>query len=189
VNGLFEAAVEVQEFCTRRNWKFCFIGGLGVVRWGRPRQTNDVDLMLLTGFGNEHAFIDMLLEEYASRIGSPREFALENRILLLAASNGVPIDLSLAGLPFEEAMIHRATDWQCDEGIFLRTASAEDMIVLKSFASRPQDWFDVEQIVVRQGNTLNWKLILSDLQPLSELKEAPEILERLNMIRDRAARE
>lgn len=189
MNGLFEAAVEVQEFCIGRNWKFCFIGGLAVIRWGRPRQTNDVDLTLLTGSGNEHAFIDMLLEAFASRISSPREFALENRILLLTASNGIPIDLSLAGLPFEEAMIGRATDWQCADGVYLRTASAEDMIVLKSFASRPQDWFDVEQIVIRQGIALDWSLILTDLQPLSELKESPEILDRLEAIRDRSAAE
>ena len=185
MNELYLAAAEIQDFCNRQKWKFCFIGGLAVVRWGRPRQTNDVDLALLTGFERESEFVDSLLGSFASRVSEPQQFAIENRILLLTASSGIPIDLSLAGLPFEEAMIGRATDWNCLDELHLRTASADDMIVLKAFASRPQDWFDVEQIIARQGDSLDWELILRDLQPLCELKDAPDIVKRLIELRDR----
>jgi hypothetical protein len=36
MNGIFEAALEVQEYCNRRQWRCCIIGGLAVVRWGEP---------------------------------------------------------------------------------------------------------------------------------------------------------
>src|SRR4051812_17461718 len=37
VNSLFAAALELQSFCTGRQFRFCFIGGLAVQRWGDPR--------------------------------------------------------------------------------------------------------------------------------------------------------
>ena len=46
------AAIEIQQFCQAREWQFCIIGGLAVLRWGEPRATQDVDITLLTGFGN-----------------------------------------------------------------------------------------------------------------------------------------
>ena len=39
------------------------------------------------------------------------------------------------------------------------TCSAEDLAVLKSFADRPRDWADVETIVVRQQERLDWRII------------------------------
>jgi hypothetical protein len=42
----------------------------------------------------------------------------------------------------------------------------------------------LEQIIIRQGALLNWATILADLQPLCELKESPEIVDRLIALRD-----
>ena len=53
MNGLYEAALEVQSFMQRRGWRFCIIGGLALQRWGDPRVTRDVDVTVLTGFGDE----------------------------------------------------------------------------------------------------------------------------------------
>lgn len=49
MNSLLAAALELQEFCLANQWRFCFIGGLAVQRWGVPRNTGDVDATLLTG--------------------------------------------------------------------------------------------------------------------------------------------
>ena len=48
---LFQVALELQAFLLSRTWRFCFIGGLALQRWGEPRVTQDVDCTLLTGFG------------------------------------------------------------------------------------------------------------------------------------------
>ena len=66
---LFQVAEDVQTLCIRQGWRFCFIGGLAIQRWGEPRVTKDVDLTLLTGFGGEQPYIDALLQRYAARIG------------------------------------------------------------------------------------------------------------------------
>ena len=69
---IFEAAFELQDFCDTRGWDSCFIGGIAVQRWGQARVTRDVEITLLTGFGNEDHFIGPLLAHYASRIANRR---------------------------------------------------------------------------------------------------------------------
>jgi hypothetical protein len=103
--------------------------------------------------------------------------------MLLAGADGTGIDLALGGLPFEANVIDRSSPFEFYPGMVLRTCSAEDLIVMKAFAGRELDWGDVRGIIARHGAGLNWRLILSELQPLSELKEAPEILDHLERLR------
>src|SRR5437016_157791 len=95
------AAEEIQSFCQKQGWRFCFIGGLAVQRWGEPRLTQDADLTLLTGFGGEEKFVDPLLETFGPRRADAREFALISRVLLLQTADRVAIDIALGGFPFE----------------------------------------------------------------------------------------
>src|SRR5215475_817032 len=109
MNGLFAVARELQEFCDRRSWRSCFIGGIAVQRWGEPRVTRDIDLNLLSGFGSEDVFIGALLAAYSPRISDAAVFARRNRVLLLQTPEGIGIDVSLAALPFEESVVARAS--------------------------------------------------------------------------------
>jgi hypothetical protein len=186
VNAVFAAAAELQEFCRGRSWRFCIIGALAVQRWGEPRLTLDVDVTLLTGFGSEETFVDALLARFEGRLPEAREFALRNRVLLLSATNRVPLDVSLGAMPFEERTIDRSSDYEIGNGAILRTCSAEDLIVHKVFAGRDKDWLDVRGIVMRQGRRLKDELILEELRPLLDLKGTPEDAGRLeSLLRDR----
>jgi hypothetical protein len=180
---VYRAAADLQRRFETRGWHFCLIGGLALQRWGEPRETIDVDVTLLTGFGDEDAFVREILGWYEPRVQDARDFALKYRVLLVEAPSGVGIDIALGGMPFEEAAVGRATPYEFAAGISLRTASAEDLIVMKAFAARPKDWIDVEGIFIRQGERLDWNLIVSELGPLVELKGEPEILERLAQLR------
>jgi hypothetical protein len=180
---LFETARELQEFCDRRGWRCCFIGGIAVQRWSEPRVTRDVDLALLTGFGNEAGYVDPLLGAYCGRIDGAREFALRHRVLLLRTPAGAGIDISLAALPFEELMVSRATTFSFGPGLELRTCSAEDLIVLKLFASRPLDVHDAQGVAIRHRDQLDWGYIEHQLRPLAAAKEDPSILATLARIR------
>lgn len=179
INPLFQAGLEFQNAFEKRKWSFCFIGGLAVIRWGEIRITQDIDLCLLCGFGNEEQYIKTLISLYKSRVPDALIFSLENRVLLLYASNGVSVDISLSGLPFEEEMIKRATQFTFYPNCSLITCSAEDLIVLKAFADRTRDWMDVESVIIRQGKKLNTDYIIDQLFPLCEVKETPEIINKL----------
>ena len=179
MNALFAAAADILAFCADRSWPCCVIGGVAVQRWGEPRQTRDVDLALLTGIGGEAAFIDPILSRYAARLPEARTFALEHRVLLVETATGIPLDISLAGLPYEARVIERATPFEVEGRVRLMTCSAEDLVALKVFAGRAQDWLDVEGIIVRQGRSLDRAQVLAELGPLLELKDDDEAGSRL----------
>ena len=155
MNALFQAAKEVSGFMEAQGWPCCIIGGVAVMRWGEPRTTLDVDITLLTGFGEEERYVNMLLKRFKARGPDPVGLALQHRIVLLNATNGVGLDIALAGFPFEEEILQRASFFEFDEGCRLNTCSAEDLIVAKAFADRPKDWLDIEGILIRQGKTLD----------------------------------
>lgn len=93
VNRLLAAAGEIQAFCTSAGWKFCFIGGVAVQHWGEPRLTRDADLTVFTGVGDESRYVDALLASFSARIEGMRNFAIQYRVVLLRASNGIPLDV------------------------------------------------------------------------------------------------
>lgn len=185
MNPLFAAAVRVQEFCASQGWKTCYIGGLCVQRWGEPRQTKDGDLTLMTHFQNEEEYVEALLQKFHPRIENAGAFALQRRVLLIQDDAGLPFDIALAGLPFEERTIERASRWKLKSGKVLITCSAEDLIVHKAFAGRLIDWADIERILQKQGGKLDFRLIFEELRPLLELKEAPENETRLRAMMQR----
>ncbi|HWA81827.1 MAG TPA: nucleotidyl transferase AbiEii/AbiGii toxin family protein [Fimbriimonadaceae bacterium] len=183
MDDVLAAAAEVQTLFQTYAWRFAIIGGVANAAWGQIRATQDVDFTLLTLFQDEAEFIDRILETYETRIADAKSFALEARVLLLAAPNGIGIDVGLGGFPYEEQMIERAMDFDFGRGRVLRIASPEDLILLKAFAGRMQDWADVEGIVRRQGVGLDWPYIDRQALEFAEIKEDPSLLEKLEAIR------
>jgi hypothetical protein len=179
---LLREAIALETSLRRLGWRFCFIGGVAVQRWGIPRLTHDIDLTLLTGFGDEEQFIDALLKELLPRRPEAREFALRHRVLLAQTREGVDVDIALGALPFEERSVARATPWVIGGGMILTTCSAEDLVVHKAFAGRELDWGDVERVLTRQHGKLDWKLVRAELKPLLELKGAVEAMDKLEQM-------
>lgn len=186
MNPILEAAAEIDTVCRELSLRFCFIGGLAVLRWGEPRLTRDVDLTVVTEFGAEESVVDALLGRLTPRLDGAREFALRNRTMLMRAANGTPVDIALGALPFEERTAERASPWEIRPGMQLLTCSVEDLLVHKVFAGREKDWIDVEGVASRQGSRLNRRLVDDELRPLLELKDAAHDMDRLREILDRS---
>jgi hypothetical protein len=178
MTDLYMTALEVQRLCERQGWTFCIIGGIAVQRWGEARFTKDVDLTLFTGFGGEELYLDIWLRHFQLRPNCSPEFALVNRVLLLASPGGIPVDVAFGATDFERRSIKRSSLWPMPEGEALRTCSAEDLLVHKCFANREHDWVDVDGILARQQGHLNLRLVRKELKPLVDLKEEPRIIER-----------
>jgi Nucleotidyl transferase AbiEii toxin, Type IV TA system len=181
---LLETAQNLQEFLVGQHWRFWIIGGIALLRWGEPRYTRDVDVTLYCGFGKEADFGAPLLSAgYRGRISDAAAFAVRNRVLLLESIQGIPIDVALGALPFEETMIDRSSIFEFAPDCRLRTCSAEDLIVLKLFAFRTRDVLDVETIVIRQRGVVDWSYIEPQLAPLADVKEQPQIMDTLAALR------
>jgi hypothetical protein len=98
VNAVIRAAAELRDVCDANRWRYCFIGGLAVLRWGEPRETVDVDLTVLTGFVDEAAYISTLIARFEPRRDDAAEFARANRVLLLRAESGVGLDIAFVSV-------------------------------------------------------------------------------------------
>ena len=186
MRSLLLAGASVQARLDAHGWPSCFIGGIANFRWGTPRLTNDLDLTVLTGFGGEAAVIEVLLREFEARLPDARAFAERYRVVLLRTPDGIGIDIALGAMPFEEGTIARATPAELAPGAVLRTCSASDLVVHKAFAARPQDWVDIEGVLVKQQGVLDWPQLWRDLTDLAVLKEAPELVEELERVARRA---
>lgn len=182
--SILKAAQEFQRFCDRQGWRSCLIGGLAVSRWGEPRATRDVDVCLWTGFGDEDAYIERLLTRFTPRHAEAEELARIARVFLLTSKHGIGLDVGLAALPFEEECLDRATPFRFAPRVTIRTASAEDLVVMKSLAARPIDWQDIEGILVKQFDHFDWTYVERHLRQLEECFPEADALNRIKALKD-----
>lgn len=83
------------------------------------------------------------------------------------------------GLPgYEEEVMQRAVEFELEPGKAIRVCSAEDLIIHKAIAGRPQDVRDIEGIVYRQRDKLDAAIIRRWLSAFAELLDNSEIIER-----------
>ena len=174
----FEAAAEFHDFLTSHNISYAVIGAIAVQVWGEPRATQDLDLTIAVPVERTEAAIETLQSHFQSRIPDAADLARSKRILLLKASNGVPVDISL-GLPgYEDEVMTRASVIALAPGTEVRVCSPEDLVIHKCVAGRPNDLRDVEGIVARQRARLDASYIRRWLRFFSDVLAMPDPLDR-----------
>jgi predicted nucleotidyltransferase len=172
------AAWEAHTFLLHVGIPYAIIGGLAVQWWGEPRLTKDVDLTVIAPLDEPERFIEQVTTSFMPRIDDAVTFARRNRVILVRASNGCPLDISL-GLPgYEDEVMQRAVEVELEPGKAVRVCSAEDLIIHKAIAGRPQDVRDAEGIVYRQREGLDAAYIRTWLQAFADLLDNPEIIQR-----------
>ena len=178
MNLRFDAAWEIHLFLVSRGIPYAIIGGTALPRWGEPRFTKDVDLVVMAPLKDGiDKFAQSLLECFPSRVANPLAFARQNRMILIRASNLCDVDISL-GLPgYEHEVMRRAVDYDLEAGKSVHICSAEDLIIHKCVSGRPQDISDVNGVLLRQSNKLDVPYIRKWLRAFAEITE-PEVLER-----------
>lgn len=178
MSELLEAASEVHRFLSGQRIPYAIIGGIAVQRWGEPRFTRDVDVTILVSAGQEIAVLEKLLSFFTPRIANAIDFALQNRVCLLKSTNQCDVDVSL-GLPgYEEEVTKRAVRQNLGKGLVFKICSAEDLIIHKAVAGRPQDAVDISGVILRQGRKLDVNYIRRWLKEFAFVLESTEVLER-----------
>jgi predicted nucleotidyltransferase len=99
-------------------------------------------------------------------------------VVPVRAGNGCPVDISLAVPGYEDEMMRRAVDYELEPGKVVRMASAEDLIIHKAVAGRPQDLQDIAGIVYRRRQALDVAYVRRWLREFASALEMPEILDR-----------
>jgi hypothetical protein len=159
------------------------IGGVAVIARGVPRTTRDVDMTLV---GGKRPLADVLAvlgkHGLLARIGHALEFAAEHQVLLLVHQpSKTEVDLSLAWLSFELEAIGRADELEL-AGVRVPVARAEDLVIYKAIAWRPQDQQDIERLLLLYSNQIDFERVRSIVTELGEALEQPERVVELDRL-------
>lgn len=124
------------------------IGGVAVIAAGVPRQTIDVDAVILGRASDPEQVVAVLSGHHiVPRIPDALGFARERQVLLLVHEpTGVTMEISFTWLPFEEEALNQALTVEV-EGVSLRVARPEDLIIYKSAAWRDRDRSDIARLL------------------------------------------
>jgi predicted nucleotidyltransferase len=150
-----EVLREVVETLERAEIPFLVIGGVASAVWGRPRYTQDIDIMV-----RPHDAKRAL--ETLEEAGFATQETFEHW-LYKGLKDGVIVDVlfqSSGGIYLDEEMLERRVVREFD-GIKLPLSSAEDLIVMKAVAheeATPRYWHDALSIIGRAE--LDWDYLL-----------------------------
>ncbi len=138
----------VQRLLARFDDRGVVIGGVAASLLGRPRLTVDIDVVVLVSTDDLPRLIRVAAEEgLVPRLPEAEAFAREHRVLLLChQESGIPVDISLGILPFEQEAVERSTLHETGT-LAVRLPTPEDLIILKAVAHRPKDLIDIQALV------------------------------------------
>lgn len=176
--GLIRTLRAIAEVLERHPGQGVVIGGIGVIARGVPRLTRDVDVT----FAGDRLTPEEIVRELArvaivARIPDVLGFCRESQVLLMRETvSQVDVDVSIAWLPFELEAI-AAAPTESVAGVRLPIARAEDLVIYKAIAWRPQDQQDVERLLALHADHLDLDRIRRHVAQLGEALEIDRLSE------------
>ena len=173
---LEKGLLEIVSFLEDAAIPYMVIGGFANLVWGVPRTTQDVDITVRVSEENLPDFLRETGKGFSILPADPADFVKDTRVLPVRTSNGIRIDLILAGLPYEETALGRAREVKV-QGIAVRICSPEDLIIHKIISERPRDREDVEGVFRQQGPDLDFVYLDRIIHELGEALGYSDIVE------------
>ncbi len=163
------------------------IGGIAVIARGVMRLTRDIDATVAGDGTDLNALLGVLRRHgIVPRVEDVVRFAERSHVLLLRhASSGIDVDLSVAWLPFELDAI-AASEVILIHGARVRVARAEDLVIYKIAAWRPQDQQDVERLVALHGERMDLERVHAFARDLAVMLDDPPRVEEVEKVLTRA---
>jgi len=176
---LIEALQDVGRWMEATGTPHVITGGVAASLLGRPRTTQDIDV--LGGVENSRwpALVDSAREYgIAPRVDDWREFAGPSRALLMRHyPTDISVDFILAELPYEHAIIEKGKAFDVG-GIQVKLPQVEDLVVMKLLARRPRDIGDLEGLIQTTPN-LDWNYIRHWVGLFAKALNASDIIDAL----------
>jgi len=149
-------------FLQAKGAPYALIGGLAVSLRGQPRMTADVDLVIAVDIKQARALADSLTNSNFRPLFDDYVEVLETAFLLPLRhrATNVKVDIAIGLSGFERLAVARA-EILLLAGTPVSVATAEDLLIMKVLAGRPQDEQDLYGLVIAQGNHLDWEYCLS----------------------------
>ena len=168
---LVTAVETLSEVFVERGVEYALLGGLATMLRGRPRFTQDVDILLSVPQVALPGLLDELIRRGFSLDADTviREFVQHH---MTAFRFGVVrIDWLKPVLPLYAHALAAATSIPWTAGHSLRVLAAEGLIITKMVAFRPQDQEDIRTLIAANASELNVELIRREWATVADGEE------------------
>lgn len=169
---LVQAVELLADTFAARSIRYAMVGGLATLLRGRPRFTQDVDILIDVS----QIALPGLLDELA-RLGFTfdlptviREYVREH--ITAFRFKSIRIDWLKPVLPLYSRAIADASSLPWTEGHSVRVVTAEGLILTKIVAFRPQDQTDIETLLIANRDTIDLDLIRREWSAVAAGEEA-----------------
>lgn len=148
-----EHLVKLAQSLDRLNLPYMLIGGQAVLVHGEPRLTRDLDVTLAVDTDKLPILLSLLAElGWPPLPENPAEFVEQTLVLPCEDPiTGIRMDFIFGLTRYEQDAVARAGKHEI-QGITVRFATAEDLIIHKILAGRPRDIEDVEGVLAKNRN-------------------------------------
>ncbi len=187
MNGVNDALkitlIDAVAFLDGERIAYSLIGGLASSIRGQPRVTVDVDIVIATDVDDALNLISKLTQtQFMPPFDDVAEVVKRSFILPLRHRvTGVKVDLAIGLSGFERQLISRSENVSF-VGARVQVATAEDLLIMKTLAGRPQDDQDIAGLLVAQRDHLDWDYCEQTAKELGEAL-AQDLLTRIRMLR------
>jgi len=133
----------------RRSIPYMVIGGQAVLLYGEPRLTRDIDITLGITTEKLDQLLEMVEAIQLTPLVDPHDFTLQTMVLpCLDPQNHIPVDFIFSFSPYERQAMERVRMVDM-EGVNVKFASVEDLVIHKIFAGRARDMEDVKAVLIK----------------------------------------
>jgi predicted nucleotidyltransferase len=179
---VFEKTLKrLDEFCFKENIEYAVIGGIAVVSYDYQRTTKDVDITVLCKIEEMEVIHKKFLKEYYPLYNDSLQFFSSNFLLPVKdRETKIKIDVAAGLTLFDETIIKRKKRTKLGKAEF-NICTLEDLIVYKLFAARFADLADIEILVRKNKNKIDFNYLVKTVEKFKEL-DREDMLQNLNKL-------
>ena len=167
-----------------RRLDFMIIGGQAVLLHGRPRTTEDIDIVVGTDPSGLTTLLDACTALNLTVLADDVESFVERSFVLpvVDESTGIRVDFIFSSTNFEKVAIERVQQVEL-ESESVPFASAEDLIILKLIAGRAVDLQDAESVARRKATEIDWEYVTEWVNRFAQIEGHESLPGRLDELR------
>lgn len=142
---------KISEALNKKRIEYIVIGGQAVLVYGYARFTNDIDVLIGTDI-TKISLVNEICEEFGLTRLKDDEFTRKTNVVPLFDQNtNFRTDLIFCFTDFEREAINMAVT-TVKNGVPVRFATVEDLILMKLYASRAVDIEDIKKLLMLNKN-------------------------------------
>jgi hypothetical protein len=180
-----EHLAKLAQALDRAKLAYMLIGGQAVLVHGEPRLTRDMDVTLATDTDKLPLLLDLLAGlGWPPLPADPRAFVEQTLVLPCEDKvTGIKMDFIFGLSRYEQEAVSRAVIHYF-QGVPVRFATAEDLIIHKVVAGRPRDLEDIRGVLARRPD-LDLRLIRKVLGEFAQELGSPLLETFEALLRDK----